>query len=264
MRLRAGAAVGTMWGSLDASAAFMKRVLELGATKAMPADFPNLVLSSAAGHVSIFHALRGPSWTVSAFDASGIAAVASAAEEIETGRADAMVASAVEVQNLVVERVLDVFPKDETRSEPRTEGSAAVLLEAEETARARGTAFLARVVHVGQATWVPGSEDVHQQARIAALDQLLRVIARRLPADGVTRPRVYFSRRDALLMAGVRLAFGDVESEIDIQSVVGSNETHGAVGAAHAAQAIARGEIASAVVLQEIDGAMWAVALAKT
>jgi 3-oxoacyl-[acyl-carrier-protein] synthase II len=251
-RRRAGAAVGTMWGSLDASAAFMKRVLELGATKAMPADFPNLVLSSAAGHVSIFHALRGPSWTVSAFDASGLAAVVSGAEEIATGRADAMVASGVEVQNLVVDRVLDVFPKIEGRV-ARAEGAAAVLLEDEDSAGTRDAKVLARVAFVGQTTWVPG--DVTNGAREAAVGALLETIAVHAKS-----PRLYLTQRDATLESRAMDAFG-IESVFAIEPQAGSNETHGAIGAALATQAIARGEVRCAVVLQEIDGALWAIAL---
>jgi len=266
-RSRAGAAVGTMWGSLDASAAFMKRVLELGATKAMPADFPNLVLSSAAGHVSIFHGLKGPAWTVSAFDASGLAAVASAAEEIGTGRADAMVAAAVEVQNMVVDRVLEVFPQAEGRPQ-RAEGAAAVWLEDAERASARGAKSLARVAFAGQATWCPdetkiptpkAEEGAGEGARSGSIRALLTAL---MPHPSrIARPRLYVSQRQDELVKLSEVAFGGLESIVDIEPRAGANETHGAVGVAMAALAIARGDVSHAIVLQEIDGALWGVAL---
>jgi 3-oxoacyl-[acyl-carrier-protein] synthase II len=240
-----------MWGSLDASATFMRRVIELGAKKAMPADFPNLVLSSGAGHVSIFHQLRGPAWTVSAFDASGLSAVASGVEEIDAGRADVMVGGAVETTNDVVLRVLEIFRGEQVRAS-RSEGAAAVLLEAEDLARARCATILARVALASQRTWVPGGSDGRGETLAFLLADLVRV---------VTRPRLYVSRRDELARAVAEAL--SAETVVELEPRAGSHEAIGAVGAALAALAIGRGEIESAVILQEIEGALWAVALVR-
>ena len=67
---RIGASIGTSWGSLDDSAAFLRRVAERGARMAPPADFPNLVMSSAVGHLSIYHGFKGP--TLTAAGACGV------------------------------------------------------------------------------------------------------------------------------------------------------------------------------------------------
>ncbi len=250
-RARTGASLGTTWGSLDASAAFMWRAMQQGAKKAMPADFPNLVLSSGAGHVSIYHQLRGPAWTVSAFDASGLAAVAHAAEEIDAGRADAMVAGGVETTNDIVLRVLEIFHGAGVRA-TRSEGAAAVLLEGEPAARARGARVLAVVPLFAQRTWLLGDDE--DRARVLA-DLLVELEA---VAKGA---RLFVARAEDALTRQIASALA-TEQVIAIEPRVGSHEAGGAVAVAMATRAIEGGAVERAVVLQEIAGAFWAVVLA--
>jgi 3-oxoacyl-[acyl-carrier-protein] synthase II len=250
-RARVGAALGTMWGSLDASASFMRRVIEQGARRAMPADFPNLVLSSGAGHLGIYHGLRGPAWTVSAWGASGLGAIVSAAEEIAIGRADAMVAGGVETTNDVVLRVLEIFRGPQVR-EMRSEGAAAVVLEAESAARARGATPLARVVLHDQRAWVP-DDDADREAVIA---ELLAELASVAPGA-----RLYVPTLDAPIVRAAAAAIG-AERVVAIEPRAGAHEAGGSVAAALAARAVASGAVRHAVVLQEIPAAVWVLALA--
>lgn len=251
-RARVGASLGTMWGSLDASASFMRRVIEQGARRAMPADFPNLVLSSGAGHLSIYHGLRGPAWTVSAFDASGLGAIVSAAEEIAIGRADAMVAGGVETTNDVVLRVLEIFRGPQAR-EMRSEGAAAVLLEREDDARARGAKALARVLLRDQRTWVP-DDDADREAVLARLFEELAAVAR--------GARLYVPTLDAAIVAPAVAALAP-ERVVAMEPRAGAHEAGGAVATTLAARAIARGDVRHAVVLQEIPAAVWVLALSS-
>ena len=185
--------------SLDASASFMRRVIEQGARRAMPADFPNLVLSSGAGHLSIYHQLRGPSWTVSAFDASGLGAVVAAAEEVEIGRADVMIGGGVETTNDVVLRVLEIFRGPQVR-ESRSEGAAAVVVETEEGARVRGATPLARIVLATQRTWVPEDE--------ADRERVLGALFEELAARVAPGARIYVPTDDADVARRARAALG--------------------------------------------------------
>lgn len=251
-RLRAGAALGTMWGSLDASASFMRRVIEQGARRAMPADFPNLVLSSGAGHLSIYHQLRGPSWTVSAFDASGLGAVVAAAEEVEVGRADVMIGGGVETTNDVVLRVLEIFRGPQVR-ESRSEGAAAVVVETEEGARARGATPLARITLATQRTWVPEDDADRERVLAALFEELGRL------APGA---RLYVPTDDADVARRARAAIGP-ERVVAIEPRAGAHEAGGAVATTLAVRAIGAGVVDAAIVLQEIPAGVWAVALGR-
>ncbi len=84
-----GAILGTNFGTIDASAAFMHRIFEKGPRAASPADFPNLVPSSPVGHVSIYLGLRGPVLAAVELGTTGECAVMQAAELIALGEADA-------------------------------------------------------------------------------------------------------------------------------------------------------------------------------
>lgn len=101
-----GAFLGTAYGDPDASAAFLARVIEKGPRLAPPADFPNLVPSSPAGHASIYLGLRGPVMAVADLSASGEAALATAFEWIAAGLADAACAGSVEGPSVIAETCL--------------------------------------------------------------------------------------------------------------------------------------------------------------
>src|SRR5262249_6393180 len=104
-RDRAGVVLGTTFGSIDASAAFVHRILAKGAGLASPAEFPNLVPSSPVGHASIYLGLRGPVLAAAELGASGECALMQAAELVVAGESDAIVAGDVEEANGIVERV---------------------------------------------------------------------------------------------------------------------------------------------------------------
>jgi 3-oxoacyl-[acyl-carrier-protein] synthase II len=143
---RAGAIVGSSFGSVDASTAYMRRIYEKGAKYASPADFPNLVPSSPAGHASIYLGLEGPVFAVADLAATADAAITTAAELVAAGEADLLVAGSVEEASRVVERVVGPACSAMRDRGPRGEGASVLVLEAAETARARGARPLATIV----------------------------------------------------------------------------------------------------------------------
>jgi 3-oxoacyl-[acyl-carrier-protein] synthase II len=147
---KAGVVLGSAFGSVDASAAFIHRVFEKGPRFASPAEFPNLVPSSPVGHVSIYLGLRGPALATADLATTGESAMVQAVELLESGEAEVVVAGAVEEASDIAERILvGLFARSRAELElPRGEGAAAIVLESGDHAAARGARVLSRVVGV--------------------------------------------------------------------------------------------------------------------
>jgi 3-oxoacyl-[acyl-carrier-protein] synthase II len=174
----AGLLLGSTFGSMDGSSAFMHRVLERGPRSASPAEFPNLVPSSWVGHVSIYAGLRGPTFTTTDLTASGESAVVQAVEFIAAGEAERLVAGATEPRGVLAGRVLAAI-SDEARARqarPRIDLAAAIVLEDEAAARARAAPILARVERVFE--WTGGAAGVLATLRAPRRDRAEVVWAR--------------------------------------------------------------------------------------
>jgi 3-oxoacyl-[acyl-carrier-protein] synthase II len=91
-----GLVAGTTFCSLRTIAEFDRRAKQLGPTHASPFEFANSVINAAAGQTAIWHHLRGVNSTLAAGEASGLLAIAQAAELVRTGRAKAVLAGGVE------------------------------------------------------------------------------------------------------------------------------------------------------------------------
>ncbi len=145
-----GVVLGGAFGNLDASAAFLDRVLAKGARAASPAEFPNLVPSSAVGHVSIYLGMQGPAFATADLATSGESAFAQVSQFVRTGETSSMVAGAAECGSDIVDRVL--APLFEDAPAPpgtvRTDLAAAVVVERRDRARADAKRELARVAVV--------------------------------------------------------------------------------------------------------------------
>lgn len=141
-----GAVVGSAFGSVDGSTAFLRRVYDKGPKFASPSDFPNLVPSSPVGHASIYLGLRGPVLSTSDLEATAESAIATAVELVAAGESDAMVAGSAEEASSMIERCLGPICSGITDRGVRSEGAAVVLVEAEEQARARGARIVGRVL----------------------------------------------------------------------------------------------------------------------
>ncbi|HYL05891.1 MAG TPA: beta-ketoacyl synthase N-terminal-like domain-containing protein, partial [Thermoanaerobaculia bacterium] len=95
-RREVGLVLGTTFCGLRTIAEFDRRGLRLGPSHASPMDFANSVINAAAGQAAIWHGLRGVNSTVAAGEASGLLALAQAADLIRGGRAAALLAGGAE------------------------------------------------------------------------------------------------------------------------------------------------------------------------
>jgi len=147
----AGVVLGNAFGAVDGTAMFMRRLKEKGARFASPADFPSLVPSSPAGHVSIYLGLTGPAMVVADLGTSGEAAFVQGFELVASGEVDRVAVSAVEEKSIIVDQVFRVVfgPLENGRGRgnrpPRREGASAVAMASERAARERGLPVLAVV-----------------------------------------------------------------------------------------------------------------------
>lgn len=173
-----GLVLGTTFCSVRTIAEFDRRGLELGPSYASPLDFANSVINAAAGQAAIWHGLRGVNSTVSAGEASGLAAIGCAVALIRSGRAASLLAGGVEelcfesfVGYLRAGRLCDAnshgrpVPFDARRNGfALAEGAALLMLEDAEAAAARGAAVIAEVLGHGSAFDAEGTEEGAAQA----------------------------------------------------------------------------------------------------
>ncbi len=146
----AGVVLGNAFGSVDGTAAFMRRLRDKGARLASPADFPGLVPSSPAGHVSIYLGLEGPTLVVADLAVSGECAVAQGYELVAAGEVDRVAVVAVEEKSAIVDAVFRVVfgPDEPGRRSLRREGAGAVALAAADVAHAQQLPVLAQIAQV--------------------------------------------------------------------------------------------------------------------
>ncbi len=228
---RVGIVLGSAFGSVDGSSAYMHRLFEKGPRLSSPMDFPNLVPSSPVGHASIYNGLRGPVLSVADLSASGEAAIAQALELVASGEADLMVAGAVEEASDIVERVLvALFTRERAGRPLRSEGAAAVVLEAEAIARARGASILVRVEQL--VAW-------RVEPNVAAVR----------PPRAAARARVVAPFADARLEMLLASTPWHGCSRIGVAEAAGDHEALGAVAASVGTRLVARGDADEALVV---------------
>jgi 3-oxoacyl-[acyl-carrier-protein] synthase II len=186
----AGVVLGNAFGAVDATSMFMRRLREKGARLASPADFPSLVPSSPAGHVSIYLGLVGPTMAVADLATSGECALTQGYELVAAGETDRVAVVAVEEKSTIVDRVFRIVFGPDRRDAPRSdyplrrEGAAALALAAEDAAVERKLPILARVEQLlswwnddatigGVLPPIPGASVVVIGAPDPALDALI-------------------------------------------------------------------------------------------
>jgi len=228
---RTGLVLGSAFGNVERTMAFLGRARERGARLVPPAEFPHLVPSAPAGNASVYAGLTGPVFAVSALAQSGEAAFSAACELIELGVAERIVSGAVAPRDAIVERVLGpLLDPTGFGAAARGEGGGFTLLVELEQARAAGSA-LAEV-----------------QGRITA----------ELSAEcGLSVPEPAAGKRAGVVLgvAGPELraalessAWGPVR-RVDLASRHGYHEALGAVALAAAAELVAEGELDQVLVL---------------
>jgi hypothetical protein len=101
-----GLVLGTAFGNVERTMAFLARGKQRGPRHVPPAEFPHLVPSGPAGNASVYAGLSGPVFAVSDLAQSGEAAFAAACDLLELGVAGEVVAGAIAPRDAIVERVL--------------------------------------------------------------------------------------------------------------------------------------------------------------
>lgn len=244
-----GLVLGTVFCSVRTIAEFDRRAVQLGPSYASPLDFANSVINAAAGQAAIWHNLRGVNSTVAAGEASGLLALAYAADLIRSGRADAVLAGGAE--ELCYESFIGcrsagrlgtarTVPFDAARDGfALAEGAAMLLLEDAESAAARGAHVLAEIRGYGEAFDVTAGEE--EESAAAAVARAVRFALEDAAVDPADLDILSLAanggvRTDRAEAQGVAMALGDKGSETPaaaIKAMLGE-----ALGASGAFQAV--------------------------
>ncbi len=150
-QVRTALVVGSCFGNQRETQKYMERVLRRGPSAGQPILFPNLVLNAAGGYAAIELSIRGPNLTVSEHEASGEIAVTTAVDLLRAGMCDRVVVGGADEFGSVYLGALRerrLLHADSTPGQARSnarrgrivpgEGAAALVLESERSAHARG------------------------------------------------------------------------------------------------------------------------------
>ena len=184
---RVGICSATAYGSLEAINEVVQ-IAELEDPRFLnPNRFPNTVINSAAGYVSIREDLRAPNITVVDGNCGALDAVLTAETHLANDRADAFIVGGGEVLSeplYVAFRKLEALAEGERTYAPGREGTqgmrmgegcAYLCLERADAARERGADVRATVVGYGNAFEPPESEAVLVHASELAVARAIRM-----------------------------------------------------------------------------------------
>jgi 3-oxoacyl-[acyl-carrier-protein] synthase II len=158
---RIGVIVGTGVGGLTTLQRECQTWLEGGDRAVSPLFVPMMMPNAAAGQIAMRHGLHGPGFSIASACSTGAHSIGEAKRMIERGEADAVVAGGTEAALvglcLAAFRRMGALSRDgvsrpfDTRRDGFVmgEGSAILVLEREEHARARGAQIFARVTGYG-------------------------------------------------------------------------------------------------------------------
>ncbi len=166
---RCGVVVGSGIGGIRTIEEGMWVLVERGPDRLSPFTVPRLMVNATTGNISIRYGLRGPASAHATACASSGHAIADAANMIQRGWADVMIAGGAEaaisplcIGAFMTMRALSTRnDKPETASRPfdstrdgfvLAEGAAMFILESEQHAKARGATILAELVGVGNSS----------------------------------------------------------------------------------------------------------------
>jgi 3-oxoacyl-[acyl-carrier-protein] synthase II len=237
-----GLVLGSAFGNVERTMAFLSRGRERGPRHVPPAEFPHLVPSAPAGNASVYAGLTGPVFAVSALEQSGEAAFATACELIELGVATQLVAGAIAPRDAIVERVLGpLLDPSWFGAAARGEGAAFVLLADLAQAQASGAA-LAEVLARGTGA-----------------------LAMALPSfpPPALRAGVVLGVASAELRDGLECSAWGTARRVDLAIQHGYHEALGAVALAVGAALVTSGELDRVLVLSGTAGSSVATLLGR-
>jgi 3-oxoacyl-(acyl-carrier-protein) synthase len=279
----AGVVLGTCTAGGQATSEYLQALFRGGPLAAPALLFNSTVGNAAASLVGLEFKLRGPNVTISHKEASGLAAILTAADFLRQRRAVALATGGVDATTEPYYKAHDRFrtmvrdgvPSDvigpfdrARRGTVMGEGGFALWLEDAEHARARGTAWSGEVLGLGAAgapvglnQWPDSPEPLERTMRLALDDAELA------PADVDV---VYASANGAEVLdrveaTALRQLFGSAQPVVT--SIKGAIGECGAGGAASAVAALVCGRLGLVppiVGLRDPDDACGSLRLART
>jgi 3-oxoacyl-(acyl-carrier-protein) synthase len=251
---RIGVCSATAYGSLD-SINELVEVAELQDPRFVnPNRFPNTVINSAAGYVSIWEDLRAPNVTVVDGNCGALDAVLTSETHLTNGRADAFLVGGGEVLSeplYLAFRKLDTLAEGERRYRPGFadgegmrlgEGAVYLAVEREADAEKRRARRYARIVGYGNTFEPPESEAalVHASKRSVQRTIEMALADAALPAsaiDAVCASLCGMPAFDRAELAAIEAALGPDVAVAAPKALYG--ETFGAGGALGVAATLA-------------------------
>jgi len=190
---RIGVAVGSGIGGLTNIEENHKKLLESGPRKLSPFFVPGTIINMIAGHLSIEYGFKGPNFATVTACTTGTHNIGFAAQQIQLGTADAMVAGGAEKASsdlgmaaFSAARALSTRneePEGASRPWDRerdgfvlSDGAGVVMLEEYEQARARGAHIYAEVAGYGMSgdAWHMTAPPEDGSGAALAMDNALR------------------------------------------------------------------------------------------
>jgi 3-oxoacyl-[acyl-carrier-protein] synthase II len=255
---RAGAIVGSGIGGLRS----LEKEIEdfergSGTPRYNPFMIPRMIANMGAGHISMAHNLRGPSYATVSACASGGHALAAAADDIRLGRADLMVTGGAEgvvtkvgVGGFNSMKALSTRNDDfSTASRPYDaerdgfvlgEGAGIMVLESLEHAQARGATILAEVAGYAASSDAYHISAPHPEgagAKMAMINALKYAGFKPADVDYINTHGTSTPLGDIAELKAIQLAFGEDVYDLNISST--KSMTGHLLGAAAAIESVA-------------------------
>jgi 3-oxoacyl-[acyl-carrier-protein] synthase II len=268
---RIGVIVGTGVGGLTTLQAECTTWLKEGDRAVSPLFVPMMMPNAAAGQIAMRLGLHGPGFSIASACSTGAHSIGEAARMIARGEADAMVAGGTEAALVglciaafrrmgALSRVGESRPFDTRRDGfCMGEGSAVLVLEREEHAKARGAQIFARVTGYGasnDAFHITQPEENGRGAVEAMTDALADAGLTPEDVGYVNAHGTSTPINDRVETLALRKVFGE-DSGPPVSSTKGAvGHTLGAAGAIEAlacVEALRRGALPPTLGLEDID-----------
>ena len=181
---RIGIVVGSSEGALGTCCNFTENIVEKGNAQGSALKFPNTVYNAAGGYLSICSGIKGYNVTLTNGFQSGLQSVAYGMNVIRSGKADYILATGTDEN---IEVINELYNKLDLVNDKKTyafennnkfslsDGSVSLLIENEESAKARGAQIYAKIKGYGMAyeAQIFGSVKNTDKGLIKAINQAL-------------------------------------------------------------------------------------------
>jgi 3-oxoacyl-[acyl-carrier-protein] synthase II len=232
-RTRVGVVVGSGVGGIGATIENQELLAERGWRKMSPHLIPNMLVDSAGGRIALEYGFHGPNHAVISACATGTSACGEAFEMIRRGDADVVVTGGAEAAvNLLIIGGFDLTGAMSQRNdEPQRacrpfdkdrdgfvvgEGSAILIMESEDHAKARGAHIYAEVIGYGSSADAYSMVAPHNEGR-GAIDAM-RMALRKAAGYGVQPNQI-----DYINAHGTSTRLNDMVETLAIKKVLGEH-----------------------------------------